>query len=481
MKPTIAELKAAREAAGARLIALRNEAMAEGFQESPEFDAKWDAVNTEYNNALEAEEKETEAQNKRASRLAIDARLRNDHDRISALGRTNLRPDYNPAGDPRSRAGHGRPTAVEWGQGIRLWASALMPSFAPTEEESALIRKCRINLAAQEIELPNYNVNGMVADLQECFINPPRAGESKAGAIRRALASLNTMSPEQGAMAAVPPQVIQSLEVNKLAWGGLLQVATVRTTSTGEDILMPFTDDTTVKGHRISEDGPIGTQNNPKFGQIRWGNYKYSSDIIAVTYEMLRDAFFSIEEFIGEAGGIRLGKIENAECTNGFGASMPRGIVFASPIGVTTASPTAITTDEVIDLEMSVDDAYKNGDRVGFMMNKNTLKYLRKLKDGQGRPFYVLGQETTTNRDELNGKPIYINYDMADVAATADVMLYGDFSRYVIRRTGGTRLVRDPYTQRISNDRDLFAVIEYMDGNLINTGTSPVKKMRMHA
>lgn len=478
----LAELRKKREAAGAVVIKLRDESFAEGFVETPEWSAKWDKANEDYNAALAAEESATEAETKREARRVQAERIERDAARLGAVQLSRLRPDYNPASDSRARGGiPAFPAASEWHEALTTWAMCLSPSFDPTEEQLNAVKRCRINLRSNEVYLPaGRGVMAMVEEFQNVFLetHPNR----RALAIRQALASWNTMTPESAGYVAQPPTVLQQVEVNRLAWGGLLQVATVKQTTTGEDILLPFTDDTTVSGRRITEDGPLGTENNPRFGQIRWGAYKYTSDVIAVTYEMLRDSFFDLETHIGTIGGERLGRIENREATLGTGNSMPRGAVFAAPVGKTAASATAIVYDELIDLEASVDDAYMNGERVGWMMNKGILTHIRKLKDLNGLPILTLAQENTTNRDMLFGRPVYINRDMANApVASADVILFGDFSKIVVRRVGGTRVVRDPYTQRISNDRDLFAVVEYMDSNVVNAGTAPIKKLRMAA
>lgn len=476
VSPTVAELKAKREEAGKVLIQMRDESQKEGFVESAEFDERWDKADTAYLAAQEAEENAIRAEQTAARRSSLTDRLRDDAARIEGLNRGRMRPDYDPSRDPRSRGVTVFPTSGQWSRALKLWASVRSEDFDPTEEDFAVLKLCRVNIHSDTFRLPTGpQVAAMVEEFQDIFLeyHPSR----RKRAMREAMAAWNTMTPESGGYVTQPPQIIPQLEVNRLSWGGLLQVATVKQTTTGEDILLPFTDDTAVKGRRIAEDGPLGVENNPKFGLIKWGAYKYTSDIIAATYEMLRDSFFDLEAFIGEIGGMRLGRIQNAEATNGVGASMPRGVAFAAPVGVTTASATAITYDEVIDLEESVDEAYQAGERVGFMMHKNIRKYLRKLKDLNGLPLLELGQETGS-RDALNGKPVYINMDMDNAVSSAKTtMLYGDFSKVVIRRVGGSRVVRDPYTQRISNDRDLFAVVEYMDSNIVNAGTAPIKKM----
>lgn len=476
---TLSDLKEDRERKGAAVIKLRDESLAEGFVEDGTYEEKWEKAVGEYTAAQEKEELALKEHDKKNARHEMGQRIGRDAEKLASAHKSKLRPDYSPTLNRKANGSDAFPTANEWGTAIKLWASSKHADFFPTDEEMAIARKCRANPHAEEFILPSGPaVVAMIAEAQEIFASYPPARQ--AAAVREVWASWNTMTPESAGYIAEPPTVIRSLEINKLLFGGLLQVATVRQTVTGEDILLPFTDDTTVKGRRITEDGPLGVENNPRFGQMRWGAYKYTSDLILVTYEMTRDSFIGLEEHIGSVGGNRLGRIENDECTLGNGASMPRGIVFAAPVGRQTAANNAITTDDIIDLEASVDDAYiQGGTRVGFMLNKGILTYLRKLKDLQGRPFYILGQETG-NRDELNGKSIYLNYSMANALATlADVMLYGDLAKYVIRRVGGTRLVRDPYTQKVARDAEIFAAVEYMDGNLVNAGTAPVKKLRM--
>lgn len=476
--PTLAELREAREKAGAVVIQLRDEGDAAGFAETPAFNARWDAANTAYNSALAAEENAARQQSAQADRRQLADRLHADANRVGQLTRSRSRPDFDPRRDPRSRGAVDAPTADEWGGALRLWAQARRPEFDPTEEDRALLRRCRVNLSSDEFHLPTGVQHiACIEEIQNVFaeVHPSQ----RRRAINQALASLNTMTPDSGAYVTTPPTVLQQLEINKLAWGGLLQVATIRTTTQGGDMVLPFTDDTTVKGRRIAEDGPLGAEVGFKFGLIKWGEHKYTSDVIPVTYEFARDTFISLDSLISEVGGSRLGRVQNLECTTGNGASMPRGISFSAPIGVTTASAVAITYDELIDLESSVDPAYTSGDRVGWMMHNLIVSKLRKLKDLEGKPILMLGQETG-NRDQLFGRPVYINMDMpSTLAAGNDVILFGDFSKYWIRRVGSTRIVRDPYTKLISNDQELFAAVEYLDGNLVNAGTAPVKKMRM--
>ncbi len=122
----------------------------------------------------------------------------------------------------------------------------------------------------------------------------------------------------------------------------------------------------------------------------------------------------------------------------GSGTAEPNGLITAAPVGVTAATggTTAVTYDNLVDLQHSVDPAYRLGGRCKFMFNDSTLKAVRKIKDSQNRPIFVPGYETGSPGGapgELLGAEIVINQDVAAMAANAKSIAYGDFSYYKIR------------------------------------------------
>jgi HK97 family phage major capsid protein len=137
--------------------------------------------------------------------------------------------------------------------------------------------------------------------------------------------------------------------------------------------------------------------------------------------------------------GERLGRIANSQLTVGTGSSAPNGIVTASTLGVTSASTTAITFDEIIDLEHSVDPAYRVGPKVAYMLNDSTLKTVRKLKDGEGNYLWQRGDVQGGVPATINGRRFYVNQAMGSIppSATATrVMQFGDFGKYYVRKVG---------------------------------------------
>ncbi len=92
MRPTLAELRAAREQAAAELTRLSKESQAEGFTSAPEWEAGWKKAEDSYNAALAAEEAEVA----RLARAGAAERVAADAQRLSTAGVRTLRPDYTP-------------------------------------------------------------------------------------------------------------------------------------------------------------------------------------------------------------------------------------------------------------------------------------------------------------------------------------------------------------------------------------------------
>lgn len=173
--------------------------------------------------------------------------------------------------------------------------------------------------------------------------------------------------------------------------------------------------------------------------------YKYSSKSIALPFELLQDSMFDIESYIKRLLALRLGRIQDKHHVVGTGAGQPHGVVTKSTLGKTgaTGQTTSVIYDDLVDLEHSVDPAYRAGAR--FMMHDSTLKALRKIKDTQSRPIFVPGYEQGNPGgapDRLLGREIVINQYMPVMAASAKSILFGDFSKYLVRDVMDVTLFR---------------------------------------
>lgn len=261
-------------------------------------------------------------------------------------------------------------------------------------------------------------------------------------------------------------------------YGGMRQAGcTILTTATGADLPVPTADDTGNTGEQLGENTTVSEQ-DITIGQKILRAYIYSSKLIRVSYALLQDAAFDVEGWLNQRLGERLGRITNTKFTTGSGAATPEGVVTGSTYcGTTTASATAITWAELVDLELSVDRAYRQNAR--YMFNDTTLKGLKQLVDGVSRPIWVPGT-ALREPDTINGYPYVINSDMASPIASAKAVLFGDFQYYWIRDVQDITLIR--LTERYADYLQVgFMAFSRHDGQLIDAGQHPIKHLLQHA
>jgi HK97 family phage major capsid protein len=344
-----------------------------------------------------------------------------------------------------------------------------------TPAMAAAAERCNIRPNSRSLTFNLFPTNG-VADLQSVFRNSHR---SRVGNLLRDRRDAMSGYDFSTGGALVPGTYIQNLEVNMLAFGGVLQVAETITTDRGDRMTWPTADDTSNIGEQVGENVNIDNSNaggpNPAFAQVFWDAYTYSSKAILVPFSLLQDSFTDLPTVLGQMQGERLGRILASKFTTGSGANTPKGIITAATLGVTAASATAITFDEVMNLEHSIDPAYRTN--AGYMCHDNVFLALRKLKDSQGQYLWQNGIDTGSP-DRLNGHPLTISMEMASsVATTAKTLLFGQLSKYKVRRVGSVRLYRLEERYR-DKDQDGFIALLRADGNLLTAGTAPVKYLQ---
>lgn len=240
----------------------------------------------------------------------------------------------------------------------------------------------------------------------------------------------------------VPPGFRNRLVEQMKAYGAVIDVAEVLDTDSGNELEWPTLDDTANVGAILAENTQV-TEQDIVVGTASLGAYKYTSKMVRVSLELLQDSAIDTEGLLTRKLAERIARIWNQHFTTGTGTAQPDGVVTSATVGKTgtTGQTTTITWDDLIDLEHSIDPAYRNA-RSRFMFRDATLASLRKLKDGNSnyiwQPSVQAGVAPT-----INGRPYVINQDMPAMAASAKSVLYGDFQEaYVVRRVMGIQLVR---------------------------------------
>lgn len=261
-------------------------------------------------------------------------------------------------------------------------------------------------------------------------------------------------------------RIIQAMKM----YGGMMNVATVLSTSQGNPLDFITADDTANVGSIVSENAQIPDAEKLAFGKITLGAYMYKSNFIRVPFSLLRDSAIDLNSYVIERVAERVGRIVNTHMTVGTGTGQPKGIVTAAGAGVSAAA-TAITLDNVLNLIASVDPAYRGNGK--FMFNDSTLTALRTIKDGQGRYVWDMGNVSQGVNPTIWGYGYQINQDVASIGASAKSIVFGDLSQYYIRQVGGARLKRDEY-KFVDYDQIAFLYLQAFDGNLLNTAAVKV-------
>jgi HK97 family phage major capsid protein len=268
----------------------------------------------------------------------------------------------------------------------------------------------------------------------------------------------------------VAPEFMHELETALLSYGGARQAARVIRTSTGADLPWPTINDTGNEGRQLAEHAEA-VKLDVTFGSVNIGAYKYTSDLVMVSSELLQDSAISLATEVGSALGNRIGRATNRVFTLGTGVGQPHGIVTGASLGVTGSLVDNITYNELVDMEHSVNSAYRRGAK--FVFSDAMLRQIKKIKDNDGRPIWMAGL-TAGAPDRVLGYEYAINDDILAPAAGAKSMLFGDVSKFIIRD------VRDIVLRRLDEryaEFDAVGFVAFYRGSsrLIDGGTGPVK------
>lgn len=258
-------------------------------------------------------------------------------------------------------------------------------------------------------------------------------------------------------------------------FGGVLGVAKIFRTASGEPFYWPTVDDTTVtpgssvNGHILSINTAATTDADAVvFGRSEFGAYKASSGMLQIPMELVQDSAFDIVGFIlNDLLVERVQRVMDYYLTLGSGSSEPKGVVTAATYGEALTAAGAYTRTDLLNLVHSLDPAYRRNGTI--MMNDATLKIVRAITDTYGQPLYSpdprLGAPAT-----IEGLPVVVNQRMATAAAAAKTILVGDFSRFAVRMVGDMRLIRT--TERfIDTDQVGVAALWRFDSNILNSGS----------
>lgn len=251
----------------------------------------------------------------------------------------------------------------------------------------------------------------------------------------------------------VPPRVIDTLAY----YGGVAQMAQQFMTSTGNEWRMPQQAAAAEEGVILAaQNADVGTEADGQlenFGVVTFAARTASSRPIYLTRELVQDAVFDIQMYAERQAVRRLGRAWNKAFTTNAVNTRPVGIVPSATVHKSGAAG-AFTWDDTVELEYSVNRAYREGmeggdggfpaeggGMIGYMASDAMERALRVLKDSEGRPLWIPSiREGAPGM--FNGWPLKVNGHMAAPAANAVPLLFGNFSYYGIRTVQSVEIFR---------------------------------------
>lgn len=282
----------------------------------------------------------------------------------------------------------------------------------------------------------------------------------------------STGTPSQGGYTVASSVASELIDLLK-AYDGMRGVSSQITTAQGNPLSYPTSDGTAETGEWVPEN-TSATSLDPSFGSAGLNAFKASSKIITIPIELLMDSSIDVIGLVNKRIRDRLGRTFNSGFTVGTGTGQPTGWVTAASAGKvgTTGQTTTIIYDDLVDLLESVDDAYQQAGDCNFMMHQQMRKVVRKIKDTSGRPIWADSYEggiKTGVPAQLLGKDVVINNDMAQPAANAKTVGFGDFSKYMIRDVLQLLLYRFDDSAYAKNGQVGFLAFARAGGNLLDT------------
>ena len=251
----------------------------------------------------------------------------------------------------------------------------------------------------------------------------PAVVEARSEAdILRALASGEIRSHEFESRATLVPSA-DTVPVDFLGrlWmvarkvGPMLDLAGVIVRSSGNDLRVPVMSAYSTMGSVAA--GSAIAQSEPTFTSLVLSPVKGGA-LALLANELIADQGFDISGSIADQFGNAIGTWANSTATS--------VVVGAAGSGVASGT-SVLTSDALIDLQFSVDGAYRAAG--AYQMNTTTLGLVRKLKDNVGAYLYQVGIGAP---DTFAGRPVYENPNLSNVGSGVKSVLFGDFSAVVI-------------------------------------------------
>ena len=240
----------------------------------------------------------------------------------------------------------------------------------------------------------------------------------------------------------IPKEISQRVISDLTGQFGLLSHVDLRVTDHAKTFVEPL-----ILGDMTLERITIGGQQKEgsiTFEGIEIKAYDYRLPAIPVSLTLMEGSDIDVQNVIVakltehiarglSAYALATGEASNANTANGISAILPNTTTVAA------ATSDSITYDDLVNLVAKVKAPYGNRDAAFFLMNSATRAAMMKILDKNGRPVFI-DSARDGEPDRLLGRPVVVDDNMPDIAASAKPILYGALGQYVLRIVKNIRI-----------------------------------------
>ncbi|WP_417017802.1 phage major capsid protein [Anaerotignum sp.] len=210
-----------------------------------------------------------------------------------------------------------------------------------------------------------------------------------------------------------------------------------------------------------------------KSGDLK--SYTLKSHIIGalakVSKKLINNTDFDIVGFVVNQIVKSLREMIEKEALTGESGKI-KGI-FPNAKNKVTAEDATITGDLLIDVQMSVKEPYQ--EKAIWIMDRSTLREIRKLKDGDGN-YLMIRDFATGGGWMLLNKKVYLSENAQKFAASTKVLAYGDMKGYTLKigKDIETQILQEKYSSQYAVGIEAFVEA---DGAITNEEAIAVLEM----
>ena len=216
-----------------------------------------------------------------------------------------------------------------------------------------------------------------------------------------------------------------------------------------------------ISGGWLAEAADSSESNENQWSKIEIPAFKLYAEP-RIPNELLEDANYDLEMDLTDEAGIVLGETEGAAFITGNGVGKPLGIASYTTVanasyawgkvgyiasGASGAFTSSAPADKLVATQHALKAVYRPNAR--WLMNDATLGTVRQMKDGSGSYYLWQPDPLAGFGGRFLGSPVAVDDNVADIAANALSIFYGDFRRaYTIVDRRGIAVIRDNVTKK---------------------------------